>query len=48
MLVAAYRRRIVGEYRHPLWMTIFGALVVLVMMYMGGRTLAVELPKLFQ
>jgi Mn2+/Fe2+ NRAMP family transporter len=48
MLVAAYRRRIVGEYRHPLWMTVFGVLVVLVMTYMGGRTLAVELPKLFQ
>jgi Mn2+/Fe2+ NRAMP family transporter len=48
MLVAAYRKRIIGDYRHPLWMTIYGALVVLVMTFMGGHTLAVELPKLFK
>lgn len=48
MLVAAYRKRIIGDYRHPLWMTIYGALVVLAMTYMGGHTLAVELPKLFK
>jgi Mn2+/Fe2+ NRAMP family transporter len=47
MLVAAYRKRIVGDYRHPVWMTIFGACVVLVMAYMGGHTLMVEVPKLF-
>jgi len=48
MLVAAYRGRVVGGYRHPLWMTIYGALVVLVMTYMGGHTLANELPRLFK
>ncbi len=48
MLIAAYRKRIVGGYQHPLWMTLYGALVVLVMTYMGGRTLASELPKLFK
>lgn len=48
MLVAAYRTRIIGEYRHPLWMTVYGALVVLAMTYMGGHTLVVELPKLFK
>ena len=47
MLVAAYRKRIVGDYRHPVWMTTFGACVVLVMAYMGGHTLMVEVPKLF-
>jgi len=47
MLVAASRKRIIGEYRHPVWMTVFGACVVLVMTYMGGHTLVVELPKLF-
>ncbi len=46
-LVAAYRRKIVGEYRHPLWMAIYGAGVVLVMTYLGGHTLMVALPKLF-
>ncbi|HEX8700952.1 MAG TPA: NRAMP family divalent metal transporter [Myxococcaceae bacterium] len=48
MLVAAYRKKIVGGYQHPVWMTIYGALVVLVMTYMGGHTLAAELPKLFK
>jgi Mn2+/Fe2+ NRAMP family transporter len=48
MLVAAYRKRIIGDYRHPVWMTIYGALVVVAMTYMGGHTLAVELPKLFK
>jgi Mn2+/Fe2+ NRAMP family transporter len=47
MLVAAYRKRIIGEYRHPVWMTLYGAFVVLVMAYMGGHTLMVEVPKLF-
>jgi Mn2+/Fe2+ NRAMP family transporter len=47
MLVAAYRKRIIGEYRHPVWMTLYGACVVLVMAYMGGHTLMVEVPKLF-
>jgi Mn2+/Fe2+ NRAMP family transporter len=48
MLAAAYRTKIIGEYRHPLWMTLYGASVVAVMTYMGGRTLATELPKLFE
>jgi Mn2+/Fe2+ NRAMP family transporter len=48
MLVAAYRKRIIGDYRHPVWMTVYGALVVLAMTYMGGYTLVVELPKLFK
>jgi Mn2+/Fe2+ NRAMP family transporter len=48
MLLAAYRRKIVGDYRHPLWLTIAGALVVAVMTAMGGYTLFTELPKLFR
>jgi Mn2+/Fe2+ NRAMP family transporter len=48
MLAAAYRRQVIGDYRHPVWMTIYGALVVLIMSYMGGYTLFVELPKLFR
>ena len=47
MLVAAYHKRIVGDYRHPVWMALYGACVVLVMAYMGGHTLMVEVPKLF-
>lgn len=48
MLAAAYRRKIVGDYRHPLWMTVYGAVVVALMTYMGGHTLVTELPKLLK
>jgi len=48
ILVAAYRKNIVGDYKHPLWMTIFGGLVVVMMAYMSGYTLINQLPKMFQ
>jgi Mn2+/Fe2+ NRAMP family transporter len=48
ILVAAYRKNIVGEYKHPLWMTIFGGIVVVAMTIMGGYTMVNELPKLWQ
>lgn len=48
MLIAAYRNQIVGNYKHPLWMTVFGILVVLIMSYLGGVTLFNEIPKLFE
>src|SRR6185436_16495226 len=44
MLLAVYRPSIVGDYRHPRWMTIFGAVVVVVMAAMGGFTLFTEFP----
>lgn len=47
LLVAAYKKKIVGDYKHPLWMTIFGVLVVILMTYMGGYTLINDLPKAF-
>lgn len=47
MLLAVYRRKIVGTYRHPLWMTMAGGVVVVVMTAMGGFTLFTELPRLF-
>lgn len=48
MLVAAHRKSIVGDYKHPAWMTVFGAIVVIMTAYMGGLTLMNQLPKLFQ
>lgn len=36
ILVAATQKRIMGSYRHPLWMQIAGWLVVAVMGWMGG------------
>lgn len=48
MLVAAYKTKIVGDYKHPLWMTIFGVIVVIAMAYMGGYSLINGIPQLFK
>ncbi|MEG6584731.1 NRAMP family divalent metal transporter [Dendrosporobacter sp. 1207_IL3150] len=48
ILLAAHNKKIVGAYKHPIWMTIFGIFVVVIMTYMGGYTLINELPKLFK
>ncbi|MFY4777379.1 NRAMP family divalent metal transporter [Metabacillus sp. RGM 3146] len=48
MLFAAYRTKIVGDYKHPLWMTIFGVIIVIAMAYMGGYTLINGIPQLFK
>lgn len=47
MLIAAYNKKIVGEYKHPLWMTVFGVIVVAMTAYMGFITMTKQLPKLF-
>ncbi len=47
MLVAAYRTKIVGDYRHPRWLAAMGALVALAMLVLGVRTLVTELPGFF-
>lgn len=47
ILVAAYRTKIIGDYKHPLWLPIFGAVIVVVMAIMSGMTMFTELPKLF-
>ncbi|PKV66454.1 NRAMP family divalent metal transporter [Pontibacter ramchanderi] len=47
ILIAAHKTKIIGRYKHPLWLTIFGILVVLVMAWMGGYTLVKQLPVLF-
>jgi Mn2+/Fe2+ NRAMP family transporter len=44
MLVAAHRGKIVGEYRHPRWLTALGALVALAMLVLGVHTLITQLP----
>jgi Mn2+/Fe2+ NRAMP family transporter len=40
ILLACTKKRIVGSYRHPLWMQIMGWIIVLVMSWMGIVTLA--------
>lgn len=48
MLVAAYKTKIVGDYKHPLWMTIFGVIIVAAMSYMGVYSLINGIPQLFK
>ncbi len=47
MIVAAHKQSIVGDYRHPKWMSIFGGIVVVMTAYMGVLTVVRQLPKLF-
>ncbi|MBH0161775.1 MULTISPECIES: NRAMP family divalent metal transporter [Fictibacillus] len=47
MLIAAYKPKIVGDYKHPMWMTIFGVVIVLMMAAMSVYTMYTEVPKLF-
>ncbi|HEY7408301.1 MAG TPA: divalent metal cation transporter, partial [Gemmatimonadaceae bacterium] len=39
MLVAAYRSRIVGDYRHPRWLAVAGGIVALAMAGLGARAI---------
>ena len=47
ILVASHSRKIVGDYRHPLWMTIAGWAVVVAMSCMGVLSIAHSVRKLF-
>lgn len=47
MLIAARRKHIVGEYKHPLWLTVFGGMVAVILAYMGIVVSVEELPKLW-
>lgn len=47
LLIAAHNRKIVNHYKHPIWLTVFGALVVTVMSYLSIYMLIAEIPKLF-
>lgn len=47
MLMAAFKSKLVGSYKHPLWMSVAGWLVVAVMTAMGVQVLARDIPKLW-
>lgn len=47
MLIAAYKPKIVGDYKHPVWMTIFGVIIVIIMAIMSVYSLYTGIPKLF-
>ncbi|WP_172371754.1 NRAMP family divalent metal transporter [Sporosarcina jiandibaonis] len=48
LLVGAYKKDIVGSYKHPLWLAIGGGIVVVVMGYLGIVTLIEQVPLLFK
>lgn len=48
MLIAAHKKKIVGDYKHPLWLTMFGVVIVVAMSYMGGYTIIEGIPQLFK
>ncbi|MFE3573151.1 NRAMP family divalent metal transporter [Lysinibacillus sp. NPDC059133] len=47
ILVAAHKKEIVGTYKHPRWLTVTGAIVVVLMGYLSIITLIEEIPKIF-
>lgn len=47
MIIAAHKKSVVGDYKHPIWMSGFGIIVVAMTAYMGVLTIMKQLPKLF-
>ncbi|MET0299200.1 MAG: NRAMP family divalent metal transporter [Flavitalea sp.] len=46
MLIAAHKSRIVGDYRHPIWMSVLAILVILTMTYIGTESMISSFGKL--
>lgn len=40
ILLAAYRRNIIGDYKHPVWMAVFGWFVAIAMAILSVITIA--------
>ncbi|RHW30766.1 NRAMP family divalent metal transporter [Oceanobacillus profundus] len=47
ILLAAHNTKIVGDYKHPVWLTVFGIIIVVLTTFLGIRTLIQTLPQLF-
>lgn len=48
LLIAAHKKNIVGTYKHPIWLTVTGAFVVVVMGYLSVVTLIEQVPLVFK
>lgn len=48
LLIAAHKKNIVGDYKHPIWLTITGGFVVVVMAYLSVVTLIEQVPLIFK
>ncbi len=47
MIIAAHKKSVVGDYKHPMWMSVFGVIVVIMTAYMSVLTIIKQVPKLF-
>jgi Mn2+/Fe2+ NRAMP family transporter len=47
MLLAANNKKIMGDYKHPIWMTLFGIIIVILTAILGVQTLIKMIPQLF-
>ncbi|MDO4436285.1 MAG: divalent metal cation transporter [Cardiobacteriaceae bacterium] len=47
ILLAAYKTKIVGDYKHPVWMSLCGAIVVVAMAVLSVQTFIAQMSKLF-
>jgi Mn2+/Fe2+ NRAMP family transporter len=47
VLVAAYRRNLMGDYRHPWWAGAFGLLAFVIALLVAGLTVYDNLPTIF-
>jgi Mn2+/Fe2+ NRAMP family transporter len=47
ILVAAHNKSIVGDYKHPIWLSIFGWIVFLGTAYLAAVTLKDQISQLF-
>lgn len=48
MLLAVKRKKIIGNYKHPVWMSVIGWMVVVIMSWMGANALFSDLPGLWK
>ncbi|QEC46022.1 divalent metal cation transporter [Pseudobacter ginsenosidimutans] len=48
MLLAVYKQKLVGSYKHPVWMSAMGWLVVIVMAWMGVKAVIYDLATLWK
>lgn len=46
ILLAAYKTKIVGDYKHPLWLTVIGVIVVIAMAVLSAQTLISYIGKI--
>jgi Mn2+/Fe2+ NRAMP family transporter len=46
LLIAVLKKKLVGNYKHPLWMSIAGWIVVIVMSIMGAKAILTEMGRL--